>query len=406
MSEAQTNAPADSAAATAPAPSSTRIGDLEINGQWQPHFKPVLDAFASNFAERGDVGASFAVVHKGELVVDIWGGHTDVARTKPWQENTLINVFSTTKTMTFLAALVLADRGTLDLHAPVAKYWPEFAQAGKGDVRVSHLLAHSAGLPGLDVLIEPADLYDWHRITDLLAAQAPWWEPGTASGYHALTQGYLIGEVIRRLTGRSFGLWLRDEITGPIGADFHVGVSAENDSRVALLIPPTEGGLPDGGDPNSIAARTFRSPPLSAAQSHEVNWRRAEIPAANGHGNARSVALTQAALVGGGLIGKNRRRLISDGGARRALEAQVSGMDLVLGVPITFGMGYGHVSPALPLSPNKNVVFWGGWGGSTIVIDFDAQLVFSYVMNRMEPGALGDPRGLALGNAVYAALSA
>ncbi len=379
---------------------------VEVQGQWQEKFKPVVDAFAENFRIAGDVGASFAVVHRGELVVDIWGGHTDASRTTPWEENTITNVFSTTKTMTFLAALVLADRGLLDLHAPVAKYWPEFAQAGKADVKVSHLLAHSAGLPGLDVQVTPQDLYDWDRITGLLAAQAPWWEPGTASGYHALTQGYLIGEVVRRLTGRSFGLWLRDEVTGPLGADFHVGVSAENDARVSLLIPPADGGgLPTGDDPNSIAARTFRSPALSAAQSREISWRRAEIPAANGHGNARSVALVQSALVGGGAMGKNRRKLLSDAGARRALEAQVSGTDLVLGVPITFGMGYGHVSPMLPLSPNKNVVFWGGWGGSTIVLDFDAQLAFSYVMNRMEPGALGDPRGMRLGAALYASLA-
>ena len=393
------------ATGTAAAQGPATQGDVAVQGQWQEKFKPVVDAFAENFRIAGDVGASFAVVHKGELVVDIWGGHTDEARTTPWEENTITNVFSTTKTMTFLAALVLADRGLLDLHAPVAKYWPEFAQAGKEDVKVSHLLAHSAGLPGLDVQVTPQDLYDWDKITGLLAAQAPWWEPGTASGYHAITQGYLIGEVVRRLTGRSFGLWLRDEVTGPLGADFHVGVSAENDARVALLIPPPDGGLPVGDDPNTIAARTFRSPALSAAQSREISWRRAEIPAAGGHGNARSVALVQSALVGGGAMGKNRRKLLSDAAARRALEPQVSGIDLVLGVPITFGMGYGHVSEVLPLSPNRNVVFWGGWGGSTIVLDFDAQLAFSYVMNRMEPGALGDPRGLRLGAAVYASLA-
>lgn len=378
--------------------------DIEVKGQWQPRFAPLIEAFRANFAERGDVGASFAVVQRGELIVDIWAGHVDAARTTPWQENTIINVFSTTKTMTFLAALILAERGVIDLDAPVARYWPEFADAGKEEVKVSHLLAHSAGLPGLDVQIEPEDLYDWHKITRLLAAQAPWWAPGTASGYHAITQGYLIGEVVRRATGRSFGTWFRDEVTGPLGADFHVGVSAENDPRVALLIPPDGAGLPAVADPNSIAARTFRSPALSATQSHSLDWRRAEIPAAGGHGNARSVALVQSALVGGGLAGKSRRPLLSDAGARRALEPQVSGVDLVLGVPITFGMGYGHVGPALPLSPNKNVVFWGGWGGSTIVLDFDAQLAFSYVMNRMEPGALGDPRGMSLGAAVYRSL--
>ena len=249
---------------------------VQVNGGWQSRFRPVVDAFANNFMQ-GDVGASFAVVRNGELVVDIWGGHQDAARTLPWQQDTIVNVYSSTKTMTFLAALLLADRGQLDLHAPVAKYWPEFAASGKEQVRVSHLLAHSAGLSGLEVQVAADDLYNWEKITGLLAAQKPWWEPGTASGYHAITQGYLIGEVVRRITGRSFGTFLGDEITGPLGTDFHVGVAPEHDGRISFLIPAGDGTASPQGAPNDIGARTFRSPPISALQSRELGWRRADM---------------------------------------------------------------------------------------------------------------------------------
>ena len=379
-----------------------QIPAVRINGSWQLRLRPVVEAFANNFV-RGDLGASFAVVQNGELVVDIWGGHLDVERTQPWQQDTIVNVYSSTKTMTFLAALLLADRGQLDLHAPVAKYWPEFAANGKQNVKVSHLLAHSAGLSGIEQPVAPHDLYDWDKITGLLAAQAPWWEPGSASGYHAITQGYLIGEVVRRITGKTFGAFLREEITGPLGTDFHVGVAPQHDARIACLMPVGSGTLETGAAPDSIAARTLRNPAIIALQSREIAWRRAEIPASNGHGNARSLALTQAALVGGGKV--NGRPLLSVAGARRALEKQISGTDLVLGGPATFGMGYGLRSAELPMSPNENACFWGGWGGSIVVIDFDAQLVFAYVMNQMGEGTVGDLRGGSVGAALYGAIA-
>ncbi|MDA0365193.1 MAG: serine hydrolase, partial [Chloroflexi bacterium] len=155
---------------------------------------------------------------------DLWSGFADEARTRPWERDTIINVYSTTKTMTALCALMLADRGELDLHAPVARYWPEFAQNGKGAIEVRHLLSHSSGLSGWEQPLTVHDLYDWEKATTLLAAQAPWWEPGTASGYHSLTQGYLVGEVIRRVSGRSPGTFFREEVAEPLGADFHIGL--------------------------------------------------------------------------------------------------------------------------------------------------------------------------------------
>jgi CubicO group peptidase (beta-lactamase class C family) len=347
------------------------------------------------------VGASFAAVLCGEIVVDIWGGHLDAARTQPWQRDSIVNVFSTTKTMAALCALMLADRGLLDVHAPVARYWPEFAQAGKAQVTTAHVLSHAAGLSGLDVQVAVEDLFDHPRIAALLAAQAPWWPPGTASGYHAITQGNLLGEIVRRITGRTLGAFFREEVAAPLGADFHIGFGAEHDRRVGLLIPPPPAPLTRAAE-GSVSARTFRSPPLVAAASHSRAWRAAEIPAAGGHGNARSVAMIQGALANGGeAFGV---RLLSTAGAWRALEKQVDGTDLVLGTPIAFALGFGLPGPLLPVSPNPHACFWGGWGGSTVVVDFDARLAFSYVMNRMAAGALGDPRGAALNRALYRCL--
>lgn len=372
-----------------------------VEGTWSDEFAPVVDVFRTNFEDLGDVGASFAVTRDGELVVDIWAGHLDQERSLPWQRDTILNVYSTTKTMTALAALLLADRGELDFGAPVARYWPEFAAGGKAEVKVSHLMAHAAGLSGLDQPTTPEDLYDWEKMTSLLAAQEPWWQPGTAVGYHALTQGFLVGEVVRRITGQSLGTFFRTEIAEALGTDFHIGLDARHDGRVGLLIPPAEA-LATDPDPESVAARTFKSPWSPAENSHTLPWRRAEIPAANGHGNARSVALTQAVLACSGEVAG--KRLLSEAGCRRVLEEQGAGTDLVLGVPLRYGLGYGLNSAATPISPSENACFWGGWGGSTIVVDFDQRMTFSYVMNRMEAGALGDMRGLLLGEALYGCL--
>ncbi len=208
-----------------------------VGGSCDERFTAVKDAFTANFDSGLDVGASVAVVVDGEMVVDLWGGFADEAKTTPWTRDTIINVWSTTKTMTFLSALILADRGELDFHAPVAKYWPEFAANGKEGVEVRMLMGHTAGLSGWQEPIAAEDLEDWEKCTSLLAAQAPWWEPGTASGYHALTQGYLVGEVVRRITGASIGTFYAKEIAGPLGADFHIGTGPECDDRVALRDP-------------------------------------------------------------------------------------------------------------------------------------------------------------------------
>ena len=374
----------------------------DVQGTCDPRFESVKQTFAGNFDQGLDVGASVAVVLEGEVVVDIWGGHADEAKTKPWERDTIVNVWSTTKTMTALCALMLADRGELDLHGKVAKYWPEFAANGKADIEVSHLMAHSAGLSGWQEPMTGEDLYDWEKCTSLLAAQAPWWEPGTASGYHAITQGYLVGEVVRRVAGESVGTFFAKEVAGPLGADFHIGTPAECDDRIAPVVPPPP--LPIPENPSEILMKTFGNPPLDASQSWTVPWRRAEIPAAGGHGNARSVAMVQSALSCGGETGGVR--LLSAKGCEVILEQQVSGTDLILGLPIAFGMNYGLNSADLPISPNPRACFWGGWGGSIIVNDLDARMSVAYVMNRMGEGTLGDLRGAGIVMAAFASLAA
>ncbi|MFJ7043038.1 serine hydrolase domain-containing protein [Streptomyces sp. NPDC101112] len=365
---------------------------VDTHGTCTDRFTPVRSALAASLADK-DVGASVAVFVDGEPEVDLWGGHVDADRTIPWQRDTLTNVWSSTKTMTALCALILADRGALDLDAPVAAYWPEFAAAGKEGVRVSHLLSHTAGLPVFDAPTTLEDLYDWPTVTARLAAQAPAWEPGTDAGYHAVTQGYLVGEVVRRVTGRSLGTFFAEEVAGPLGADFHIGLRPEHDQRVAPILPPPSSPPRGGGKPN---------PDVPATAANSLAWRRAEIPAAGGHGNARSIAAIQSLLACGGEA--RGVRLLSEKGCERALEEQFEGTDRVLGVPMRWGLGYGLNGGQLP---NPRTCFWGGWGGSLVLVDLDARMSVAYTMNQMiDNGGLGDDRAFLILAAVYESLTA
>ena len=382
---------------------------VDISGRCDAGFGGVKDAFAENFAVNGDVGASVAVTIGGEPVVDLWGGTQDTAGDVPWEEDTIINVFSTTKTMCNISALVLASGGLLDVDAPVATYWPEFSDAGKDGVLVRHLLSHTAGLPGWEQRLEGTDLYDWDLVTGLLAKQSTWWEPGWKSGYHGITQGNLVGEVVRRIDGRSLGTFFAEEIARPLGADFHIGTGPEHDARIALVIPP------DDAAPAALAGRTEQAevgrdsipyraanPRITAEQSWELPWRRAEIPAAGGHGNARSVALVQSAVSAGGTA--RGVELLSTEVVEHIFDVQSAGRDLVLGIGVTFGVGYGLNSPRAPIAPNEHVCYWGGWGGSLVVNDVDAGMTMAYVMNRMGQGTVGDDRAHRILRACYASL--
>jgi len=362
------------------------LPSVELKGHCAPDLEPVRAAFQSNFDRGLEDGASVAVSVAGEIVVDLWGGHRNEAR-DPWESDTLVNLYSTSKTMTALALLVLADNGQVDLEAPVARYWPEFADNGKGAVTICQVLGHTAGLPGWDQPVVEADLYDWEKVTSLLAAQAPWWTPGTASGYHAVTQGYLLGEVVRRVTGKSFGQYFRDSIAEPIGADFYFASPPEVDARIARLVPTET--RPGDRATSGMASRVFRNPYERAEWSWSEAFRRADIPACNGLGNARSIAQLQSVLVCEGQ--SNGRRLLSAEGCLAALSQQSSGADLVVGADLRFGLGYG-----LGEDPGRRVCYWGGWGGSMVWLDFDRQMVVAYAMNRMSDGSFIGDRTRAL----------
>lgn len=384
---------------------------MDIGGRVDDRFDAVRGAFEANFdpgREVHDVGASVAVTIEGELVVDLWGGTVDTdadhrgdGTGAPWQEDTIVNVWSNTKTVAALALLMLADQREIDLHAPVASIWPEFAAGDKRSVLVRHVMAHSAGLPTWDPPIEVEDLYDWEKATGILAAMTPWWEPGTAGGYHAITQGYLEGEIVRRVTGQTIGGFVRSEITGPLGVDFHIGTGDEHHHRVGHVIPP-EGPPAPPDDPESIAARAAKGLKLRADEANTPAWRRAEIPAAGGHGNARSVALAQSVVSAGGSA--RGVELLSRDVVERIFDVQAAGRDLVLGIGVTFGVGYGLNSPRAPIAPNPHVCYWGGWGGSLVVNDVDARMTMAYVMNRMGQGTVGDDRAHRILRAVYASL--
>lgn len=373
-----------------------------VEGFAHPRFAGIAAVLEANLASGADIGASVCMTLEGETVVDLWGGHADPARTTAWQRDTIVNVYSTTKTMTALTALLLADRGELDFGQRVAHYWPEFAAAGKGDVTVAHLMSHSAGLSGWKQPITTDDLYDWDKATSLLAAQEPYWQPGSAPGYHALTQGYLVGEVIRRIAGVSVGALFRREIAEPLGADFHIGLPVSEDGRVAELQPPPAAASIAAVSDDALVRNMATNPGIDVAATRTRAWRGAEIPAAGGSGNARSVAEIHALLANGGVA--KGKRILSEGGCRKALEVQIEGVDLILGIPVRYGMGFGLAGGLVPF-PNPNSLYWGGYGGSIIFIDMDARTSFSYVMNRMEGTTTGDMRGLGLAMAMWQALS-
>lgn len=372
-----------------------------VQGIHQPGWEPLVQAFDALFVSGNDLGASLALTVEGECVVDVWGGHRDEARTQPWERDTLTHVWSTTKTMTSLCALLLADRGELELDAPVSRYWPEFAANGKGEILVRHLLGHTSGVSGWEQPMAMGDLCDWERSTALLAAQSPWWAPGSASGYHALNYGHLVGEVIRRITGLKTGAFLAEELAGPLGADFHIGLPGEARARVARVVPPPPAPVDFSAiPPDSPMLRTLANPAPDATYSHRDDWCRADIGAANGHGNARSVARLQSIIACEGQLA-GRRWLWPDTVAR-IFDVQARGIDLVLGVPLCMGLGYGLPEPAtLPFIPEQRICFWGGWGGSLVLVDVQRRLCLAYMMNRMAPGVVGGPNAAVLVQALY-----
>jgi len=495
---------------------------VEIKGLCEPRFEAVKDAFTRNFEERMEVGASFAVTINGEYVIDIWGGFKDKERTQPWEKDTICNVYSTTKVPTVLCTMMCVDRGLIDLDEKVAKYWPEFAQNGKKDILVRQILSHTSGLAGFEEAgtIPSKFLYDWEKATSLLAAQKPWWEPGTKSGYHAITHGYLLGELVRRVTGKSLGTFFREEIANRLNIDFHIGLAEEHVPRVTKLIPDRpimeyvtllmEGIFNrannseivkkeienlekkikfDYGDKDQFAVMisngtiefktgniedpdcsfsvskdragamnwifsSFNEEPDYISENLKIEgssedvdkikklfelialevrrlggvgikmalpgairnrsgdreWQAAEIPAANGHGNARSVAKIASIIACEGEL--DGIRFISQKTLEKILEEQIYGRDLVMPYPLRWGLGVGLPTKERP-RPNPRTCFWGGAGGSAISMDLDDKIGIGYVMNQMRNQTLqetaknffhSDTRGNRLIKATYESL--
>jgi CubicO group peptidase (beta-lactamase class C family) len=377
-----------------------------VHGHADARFDKVAEALAEELACGTEVGAAIAIDIDGESVLDVWGGYADAAKTVPWGKDTIVNVWSSTKTVTSLAALVLADRGLLDLDAPVAQYWPEFAANGKHDVRVRHLLSHTSGVAGWQEPMTIDDLFDWQKATSRLAAQAPWWEPGTASGYQALNFGFLVGELVRRTAGTTLKDFVRDEIARPLDADFQIGAELDDAGRIAELIPPPPFGIPFDALPEDNPMRkTLTNPAPEATIAHTAQWRKADLGAVNGHANARSLARMLSPISLGGKA--NGVELLSATTIERIFDVQSHGPDLVLLAPLKMGIGYGLSTPqVIPFLPaDETVCFWGGWGGSMVLMNPGRRTTATYVMNKMGQGTLGNERTARYAKLIYEALS-
>lgn len=377
---------------------------IEVHGACAAEFARVQQAFVENFELRGDVGASVAVAIGGELVVDLWGGYADRARTRPWERDTIATTYSTTKGMVALCVHMLVDRGELDWDAPVARYWPEFAQHGKGGVLVRHVMSHTAGLPAIREPLPADAIFDWERMISALASEQLWWEPGTTQGYHSVTYGFLAGEIVRQVSGRSIGTFFRDEVARPLGVDFHIGFGEELDGRVAEMIPAGEDPLRDlRQQPESLRAKVFHNPPAHNSDRAVPNtraWRGAEIPSVNGHGNARALAVIYGALAAGGEA--HGVRLLSPAAVARAAEVAIASKDVVSGIEMSRCLGFSRISAIVPAA--TDLAFGhSGQGGSLGFADPGRRLGFGYVPNQTL--YVGDQRWVQLVEAVYRALA-
>ncbi len=373
---------------------------VEIDGFCDPGYEAVSRAFEANFAEHGDVGAAVCVYRHGRPVVDLWGGLADRDTGRLWERDTLQLVFSTTKGVTATCVHVLVERGLLDLDEPVSTYWPEFAAAGKETIPLRWVLTHQAGVPAVTSEVTFDDILGWDGIIEAIAAQVPQWEPGTEHGYHARTFGWILGEVVRRVAGKSLGQFLAEEVAGPFGLDFFIGLPESELGRIAHLYgpeidPATSEVMEAFMGPDTLLGQVLRGP--SGLFGYDDMWNRpdllaAEMPSSNGVGTARAVARMYAALIGE----VDGRRLLAPETVAAATEVQVDGPDKVIGVPMPFGLGY--MTPP-PFGPPGSFGHFGA-GGSLGIADPSGEWSMGYVMNQMNLGLTGDARSTGLLEAV------
>lgn len=392
-----------------------------VHGHCDPRFESVRAVFEQRLESKREVGAAIAFTLEGELVVDLWGGFVDAARTRPWQRDTLVNTYSTTKGMTTICAHRLVEQGRLDLDAPVARYWPEFAQAGKAEIPVRCLLCHKAGLPAIRRPMPKGSLYDWDAVCAGLAESEPWWPPGTKHGYSPFTFGHLVGELVRRIDGRTIGRMFREDVAAPLGADYHIGLPAEEHARVAdmigNLIPPRREGdsgaprfkgplaqfMRDMSDPTTMVGAAFNNPPSPSGAVNSPEWRSAELPATGGHGTARALARIYGALACDGAI--DGVRILEPATIERAITEQAAGPDATLGgLPIRYGLGFMLRSESMPFSPSPRAFGHPGAGGSLGLADPDRRVGYGFTMNKMGAGLTGGQTGYAVLGAFWAAL--
>ncbi|EKG16274.1 Beta-lactamase-related protein [Macrophomina phaseolina MS6] len=379
---------------------------VQVHGICEPRFDDVKELLQSYLNSGEELGASFNVNIDGEDVVDLWGGFADKDKTKEWKEDTITTVWSTSKCITALAALVLIERGLLSPYEKVSKYWPEFAANGKQAIEVRHIMSHTSGISGWATPMTINDVYDIPRSTALLEEQAPFWEPGTASGYHSITMGHLIGELVLRTSGKPLGQFIADEIAAPLGADFQLGVAEKDWPRIAEIIaPPVVDGLRAKMDPAGIPAKTFANPMMDANFANTREWRQAPLGGASGHSSAKGVARIMSVVALGGEVGGVR--LLSPKTIDLIFREQSSGTDLAAGLGFRTGIGYGLTGKDTVggwLPDEDGICYWGGWGGSVAIVDVKRKMTIAFVMNKMENAVFGNDRSKAYVQAVYKAL--
>ena len=375
---------------------------IRIEGWTAPGFEGARQAFEANFHREGDyreLGAALAAFHRGRLVADLWGGWADRAKTRPWTRDTLINVWSATKGAVAVAVARLVDQGLLSYETPVVDVWPAFGQAGKGAITVAQVMSHQAGLPGFAEPTTLDDQLDWDGCVAKLERQAPLWPPGTASSYHAITYGWLAGEIVRRVTGRGIGRYLAEEIAAPLEADIHIGLPASFESRVAEIVGPAV-----APDPAALAAlppsalMALANPGQDPESPNHPAWRAAEIPAANGHASAMGLARLYGALVSGELQG---RQILSRQAIARMVQpaGPPDRIDMFLGFTDCWSMGMALNRPGI-YGDNPEAYGHSGWGGAFGCADPAAEVAIGYVCNRMGPELVGDPRTAGLCRAI------